>query len=398
MCGLFTLLVASCNPPQDGSHSADDALVVDSGTEELTLDLSTPPPASDAGDSIEDQSDEPPREIREEDEREDDASEDVPGCLLECPEECEFNALECTCECPELECNPLGMEACQEAEGCVFEQNACPGCCDGGEDDCLCDCEGACVPEECPDFEACGAHCTVEFGTDGCAQCICEGPESCGDYDEYCGCRDDVRCQAFMMGPTCGNDCECDGLACGCPSGTFVTCMRTACPVPEPTCPLDRGCEWEIGGDGCVSCSCDPPKPCEEIEDYCECADQRGCEVVANQDCGYTCECLLEGLCDCAGTEFLGCQRETCEAVPEDCDVESGACELEYDDRGCAKCSCEGGDDDCAGLSYCACDGNSECEVLSSDCMCPCDYECPGYEDCECDCGGGEYLGCQAKD
>lgn len=393
------LLLLSCKPGQDGSRGSDDPIVVNSDAEELTFDLSAPPPAADAGEipNADDSVDDTEGPTDPPDQGENETSEDIPGCLLECPEGCAFDPEDCSCDCPELDCNSLGMTQCQATDGCKFDTDVCPECCDSGEDDCLCDCEGACVPETCGGFEPCGSVCAIRFTGDGCAHCDCPEPGSCDGHGEYCGCRDDERCQAFVMGPTCGLDCECDGLACGCPSGTFVSCFPKACPVPEPTCPLDRGCEWALDDDGCVECSCETPTHCDELDDYCDCAEEYGCEVIANQDCGFACECLFDELCDCEGTEFLGCQRESCPPILDTCDVESGDCELVYDDHGCARCSCTG-DDVCAGLDYCRCEGSPDCEVVSTDCICPCDHECLGYEDCDCDCGGGEYLGCEELD
>lgn len=47
----------------------------------------------------------------------------------------------------------------------------------------------------------------------------------------------------------------------------------------------------------------------------------------------------------------------------------------------------------CEGLDFCACSHRDDCAVQARDCLCPCD-SCPGEPPCDCDCGGGEYLGC----
>jgi hypothetical protein len=52
-----------------------------------------------------------------------------------------------------------------------------------------------------------------------------------------------------------------------------------------------------------------------------------------------------------------------------------------------------GSDATCAGLAYCDCIANEACSVVAEDCFCPCGVE-PCRPDCECDCGGGQYLGC----
>lgn len=48
----------------------------------------------------------------------------------------------------------------------------------------------------------------------------------------------------------------------------------------------------------------------------------------------------------------------------------------------------------CIGLSYCDCvPTNGSCQVFAEDCFCPCGIE-PCEPSCDCDCGGGKYLGC----
>jgi hypothetical protein len=47
----------------------------------------------------------------------------------------------------------------------------------------------------------------------------------------------------------------------------------------------------------------------------------------------------------------------------------------------------------CLEVDYCSCVANAACRVVAEDCFCPCGEE-PCEPDCECDCGGGDYLGC----
>ena len=47
----------------------------------------------------------------------------------------------------------------------------------------------------------------------------------------------------------------------------------------------------------------------------------------------------------------------------------------------------------CAVPDYCTCISNAACKVVVEDCYCPCGVE-PCAPDCDCDCGGGKYLGC----
>ncbi len=47
---------------------------------------------------------------------------------------------------------------------------------------------------------------------------------------------------------------------------------------------------------------------------------------------------------------------------------------------------------------FCDCYLTSGCSTVGAGCLCPCDYECPGQPGCDCDCGGGDYLGCAPHD
>ena len=49
---------------------------------------------------------------------------------------------------------------------------------------------------------------------------------------------------------------------------------------------------------------------------------------------------------------------------------------------------------DCSENEFCDCWARTDCRAVSIDCLCHCDYECPGEPPCDCDCGGGTYLGC----
>jgi len=48
----------------------------------------------------------------------------------------------------------------------------------------------------------------------------------------------------------------------------------------------------------------------------------------------------------------------------------------------------------CSTLGACACFDRPDCQLLSEDCFCICDFQCPGHAPCDCECGGGAYLGC----
>ena len=331
-------------------------------------------------------------------------SDDTSNCAISCPYACELvqGGDACSCDCPE--CGGLDYCSCLLDERCQTVEIECVCACDygcPGYQDCDCGCGGGtyagCAPDECEWNVWCGSDCMVVFDDLGCPECICPERERCGDL-EYCDCRDQDECVAIVNGPTCGLDCECEGLECGCPSGEFVGCVSDTCSIPDE-CPWESAdCEWAIGEDGCAECLCDePPAGCPEIEDYCECAETNGCQVVTNAlDCGYDCECDSSLGCVCS-TEFLACQPATCPSgFADHCDLESGRCELVWNEDGCLRCRCLGGDDVCTGLDYCSCLLNEHCEEVTDSCICPCDYECPGYEDCVCDCGGGDYLGCQA--
>ena len=53
-----------------------------------------------------------------------------------------------------------------------------------------------------------------------------------------------------------------------------------------------------------------------------------------------------------------------------------------------------GSGEPCIGLDYCDCvSANASCQVFAEDCFCPCGVE-PCEPPCDCDCGGGAYLGC----
>ncbi len=69
-------------------------------------------------------------------------------------------------------------------------------------------------------------------------------------------------------------------------------------------------------------------------------------------------------------------------------------------------CTCEGSEVRCLPAanapceqvpSPCACFVRPDCSALTDTCLCSCDYLCPGEPPCDCDCGGGQYLGCAAN-
>jgi hypothetical protein len=43
---------------------------------------------------------------------------------------------------------------------------------------------------------------------------------------------------------------------------------------------------------------------------------------------------------------------------------------------------------------FCDCWATQGCSPVGVGCLCHCDYECPGAPACDCDCGGGDYIGC----
>ncbi len=43
---------------------------------------------------------------------------------------------------------------------------------------------------------------------------------------------------------------------------------------------------------------------------------------------------------------------------------------------------------------FCDCWVLQGCGSVGAGCLCHCDYECPNEPPCDCDCGGGDYLGC----
>jgi hypothetical protein len=47
----------------------------------------------------------------------------------------------------------------------------------------------------------------------------------------------------------------------------------------------------------------------------------------------------------------------------------------------------------CTEPDYCSCVANAACSVVAENCFCPCGVE-PCEPNCDCDCGGGKYLGC----
>ncbi|MBU0609947.1 MAG: hypothetical protein KKI08_18830 [Armatimonadetes bacterium] len=47
---------------------------------------------------------------------------------------------------------------------------------------------------------------------------------------------------------------------------------------------------------------------------------------------------------------------------------------------------------------FCDCWAVNGCEPVGAGCLCHCDYSCPGEPPCDCNCGGGDYLGCAAID
>ena len=43
---------------------------------------------------------------------------------------------------------------------------------------------------------------------------------------------------------------------------------------------------------------------------------------------------------------------------------------------------------------FCDCWAMQGCSPVGAGCLCPCDYTCPNEPPCDCECGGGDYLGC----
>ncbi len=95
--------------------------------------------------------------------------------------------------------------------------------------------------------------------------------------------------------------------------------------------------------------------------------------------------------------DLLACPELLCAT----CDGFGGAvdtvdCHCECDDIGQVSClPTTNAPCDLVG-SPCQCFARPDCEALSDDCLCECDYDCPGELPCDCDCGGGNYLGCVA--
>lgn len=341
-----------------------------------------------------------------------DVGADVEGgdCPITCGTPCEiaWAGDACFCDCPiDSDCSELDYCGCIEASGCETVEIGivCP--CDmecPGYPDCVCGAGGGtfvgCAPTSCDPMPYCGEDCSVHFDDEGCPECICPEPVDCSDL-AYCDCRDTSSCEPVVRGPTCGLDCECEGHECACASGQFIGCVDAGCLTDTfDDCPMATGeCELAIGEDGCPECVCDePPGGCRSIDDYCTCSDSPACQPLtdAGRDCGYECECGLAD-CDCGGTEMLACQPRHCERyLPDACDIASGRCELVWNDEGCPECQCTGEDDVCEGLDFCDCLAGEGCQPVTDTCICPCDYACPGFEDCVCSCGGGEYLGCEA--
>ena len=401
---IFAVILAmtACSPAEDGNNSGSSS-IIDSGSGDLNIDLSLPDGGrpSDAGR----RTDEGGRPDGGDDtgRRRDRSHRDV-TCELECDDGCDLDEDTCECVCPPFSCGDLDYCDCINVNGCQPVENGCVCPCDmecPEYENCACDCGGGtfegCAPVGCPSIGFCGDDCTVIFLEDGCAECICGEPDTCSDIDNYCDCIDADECRAFVQGPTCGLDCECEGLACGCPSGIFIDCMPEWCHPIDAPCREDDGCGWATNDSGCPICECEEPE-CGGITDYCDCAETAGCEVVAFSDCGYACECDPAVDCACGGTELLACQPTQCGPLDETCDTSDGRCSIEHDADGCAECNCVGDDSVCEGLDYCGCFLNPLCDVQESSCICPCDYECPGFEDCVCVCGGGDYLGCETRD
>lgn len=171
-----------------------------------------------------------------------------------------------------------------------------------------------------------------------------------------------------------GNASGTGGQNAQCP-GSFPT-DATACAQEGLSCSYSQGqcCPpWEarcVNGawQGLIS-SCNPPPP-----DACPATPPTP---------GTAC-----GSSDPCASVYQYCTYDTCQ---EGTDNVTAECQAGVWSVKSTQCTAP-----CEKLTPCQCFERSDCETVSDGCICECDYNCPGKPPCNCACGGGKFLACQA--
>jgi hypothetical protein len=118
------------------------------------------------------------------------------------------------------------------------------------------------------------------------------------------------------------------------------------------------------------TCNPPPPPPCPTVQPV------HGSACGDGSPCGFNYQyCTYGGTCtDGSSAVTAECNGDTWNVV------QNPSCVLPA----------------CETLSACECFDRSDCKALSDGCLCECDFSCPGKPPCDCACGGGAFLGCQA--
>ena len=152
-----------------------------------------------------------------------------------------------------------------------------------------------------------------------------------------------------------------NGDPCALPSGTTCSFEQgSCCPAWQATC---NDGAWQSFPS---SCNPPPPDPCPAEP------PPHGSACGPSDPCGNPYQYCTYGKCEDGSPHILA-------------QCIGGAWSV--DTANCALPACET-------LTPCECFDRSDCKALTDTCICPCDYSCPGKPPCDCDCGGGKFLGC----
>lgn len=285
--------------------------------------------------------------------------------------------------------NACTDDACDEAEGCVFQDNTAP--CDDGDacttgDVCqegqcggaavVCDDENPCTRDACDGAGGC------VFEPDDGASCDDGDPCSVGDV---CG---DGECQAGAEALDCDDDSVCTTDACvpgqGCVNNSIADLCADDNPCTDELCDPQRGCLYPFNEDPCDDDSaCTTDDRCQQgaclgdavsLDDGNVCTDlscdpETGIEVGFNDlPCDDNDACTTGDRCDeggcVAGTTPLLCDDDNV-CTDDACDAAEGcvftpnteAC----DDNNACTTGDRCGDGECLGQAPLNCDDGNAC-------------------------------------